>query len=96
MTIPDYNDEGDDMFVELSTAVLREKIEASGMLDHIRSVVQQCITGMKGRSPDQLEIMDSGILTGPFHECVNTVCKENGIEISLINPCCYSLDYTWN
>lgn len=37
---------------------------------------------MKGIIPNQLEIMDNGILTVPFYECVNNVCKENGVEIS--------------
>ena len=88
VTIPDYNDDGDDMYVELSADDLRERIEASGMLDQLHSVVQQCITEMNGIIPTQLEIMDNGLLTIPFYECVNAVCKENGIEISFIHYHC--------
>jgi hypothetical protein len=82
VTIPDYNEDGDDMYLELSAEDLRERIEASGMLNQLHSVVQQCIADMKGIIPNQLEIMDNGILTVPFYECVNNVCKENGVEIS--------------
>ena len=31
VTIPDYNEDGDDMYLELSAEDLRERIEASGM-----------------------------------------------------------------
>ena len=59
------------------------KIFVRGLrLNQLHSVVQQCIADMKGIIPNQLEIMDNGILTVPFYECVNNVCKENGVEIS--------------
>ena len=82
VAIPDYNDEGDDIYVELSADDLRGRIEASGMLEKLQSIVQQCIVDMNGIIPNQLEIMDNGLLTVPFYECVKTVCKENGIKIS--------------
>lgn len=68
--------------MEISTASLREKIEESGMLDHLKNMVTKCIEGMNGVVPEKLEIMDNGVLTVAFRECVNETCAEHGIDIS--------------
>lgn len=80
--IPDYNECGDDFFMEISTATLREKIEESGMLDNLKEMINDCIEGMNGVVPDRLEIMDNGVLTVAFRDTVNETCSEHGIEIS--------------
>ena len=81
VTIPNYNELGDDYFVELSAADFRARIERSGMCDHLRRVIADVVDNLGGK-PDRVEIMDYGLRTPAFHDCAVEFLKERGVQIS--------------
>ena len=63
---------------------MREQMEEKGLIEKLKDMLTQCLESAGDVNINDVQIIDQGLLTPGYLDCVQEVLEERGVEISLL------------